>query len=67
MSVRIVTGEPVKVEEVTDVFDRVVEGSDVVAIRATDTEGNSALGMAHDREQAENRAIYNLGSSRNKD
>lgn len=63
-SVRYVQGEPVKVEECTSIIDRVIEGPDVVSVRATDTEGNSATGTAFDREKAEDIAIYKMASNR---
>jgi C4-type Zn-finger protein len=63
-SVRYVQGEPVKVEECTSFVDRIIEGKDVVTVRATDTDGNSATGTAFDREKAEDIAIYKMSSNR---
>jgi len=63
-SVRYVQGEPVKVEECTSIVDRIIEGPDVVTVRATDSEGNSATGTAFSREKAEDNAIYNVASKR---
>jgi C4-type Zn-finger protein len=63
-SVRYVTGEPVKIEETTSFVDRLIEGDDIVTVRATDTDGNSAEGTARSREEAEDKAIYKLESNK---
>jgi len=61
--VEYVSGEPVKVEEVTSFVDRLIEGSDIHTIEATDRYGNTATGTAFDKDTATDNAIFKVSKN----